>query len=562
MSTSVQTRRPRRALNRTFLLCAAAHLLPLLAHAQSAGSVAGVVADAATHAPLKGATAMLRDAADSSAKPLGAITDAAGAFTIDHAALGRSYRLEISYVGYDRKLVEGLTLTAEKPHRNLGTIELRQGAVDLNEVKVTSERDQVQVKADKTVYGVENNPAYTASNVSELLGQIPSVSVDQDGKVSLRGKENVTIMMNDRPLTMPADQLYKYLQALPATMVKEIEVRTNPGAKYDAKYDGGIINIVTRRTASDMFGGNINVGGDSRPSYNGGAGLYYNGGGLNASIDGGIYRGSNSSTNQGLRENYRATLERVDNGIGGAASSSTSYYGGGQVDYKVSENDLASLSFNLSNWNSTYTSHGVHELYNADGELATRFYDTSRPIGDVGNDGGFNSASLLLRHTFAKDHSLSLDVSYNSNVYDGTFGYTSNYYHANGEFDSLRSTDRNSIYNEKNTSVITTLDYENALSDAVTMSIGGKSEINKLDNETEVSNRDHLTSVFVPDTIQSNHYLPDNSVYAAYGSVSVRVIQPLSVTAGLRFESANVSAKYASGAELVSRDYANIFPSG
>jgi hypothetical protein len=111
----------------------------------------------------------------------------------------------VTYVGYAPHVVDEVLVTASKSTVDLGELRIEQGAVDVGAVNVSSTRPDVSVRADKTVYSVENNSTYTATNVSELLGQIPTIQVDPDGKVSLRGDDNVTIMMNDRPLTMPAE---------------------------------------------------------------------------------------------------------------------------------------------------------------------------------------------------------------------------------------------------------------------------------------------------------------------------------------------------------------------
>lgn len=537
-------------------------LLPSVLSGQQRGTISGRVMDGGSRTPLKAATAMLRDMADSSAKALGDISDGDGRFSIRDAVAGRRYRLEVIYVGYEKYIAEDIVLPAGKENLDLGDVTLRQGAIPVDEVRVTAQREQVVVMADKTVYAVEDNPSYTATNVSELLGQIPSVDVDQEGKVSLRGDDNVTIMMNDRPLTMPAEQRNKFLQSLPANTVKDIEIRTNPGAQFDAKYSGGIINIVTRRTMGDMFGGNVSLAGDSRPGGNGSGGLYYNGNDLNASLGGGMNRGDYSGSNTTLRLNYRDSNEYRNQGTATNESVTNGYFGYGQLDYKITEKDLLSLSFNINYWSSNYGSIGSNEFRNAAGVVVMRSYDTSMPAGDGWNGGGYNSASFLMRHTFSPDHKINLDVSYNGNNSEGGTDYRSLYYRADGTLDGDRSAGRYSTYDQSTATIISTLTYDNPLSESFTISLGGKSEINMLDNNTTVSNRDRVTGEFVPDTLQSNHYLPNNSVYALYANASYRIFTDLSFQAGLRFERANVSAEFASGASLISLGYSNFFPSG
>ncbi|MEP7218576.1 MAG: outer membrane beta-barrel family protein, partial [Bacteroidota bacterium] len=330
----------------------------------------------------------------------------------------------------------------------------------------------------------------------------------------------------------------------------------------DAKNNGGIINIVTRRTMSDLFGGNLNLGGDSRPGGNGNVGLYYNGKDLNASFSGGISHGLGGGSSTGLRLNYRDSNEQRDQFDATSTSISGSRSGYGQIDYRFAESDLVSLSFNLHHWASDYTSYGTHNFFNAGNAIVEHSYDTNAPIGAAGNFGDYNNASLLLKHEFSKDHTISLDVSYNANGYTSNSRSISTYYRANGEQDSARFSGRNSIYDRWGSTTITSLSYDNPISDKLTISLGGKNETNRLDNNTSVQNLDRSTGEYSLDTLQTNHYLPTNSIYAAYGNVAYRPVKELGLQAGVRFERATVSAKYASGESVISRNYSNFFPSG
>lgn len=537
-------------------------LVPIVTHAQSTGTVTGTIREAKNRTPMKAATARLRDLADSTAKSLGGVSRENGAFTIENVPFGRKYRLEVSFVGYETHVVEEVALSASRPSLDIGEILLQQSAVDLKEIQVKGERDAVSVHADKTVYAVEDNPSYTATNVSELLGQVPSVHVDQDGKITLRGEENVTIMMNDRPLTMPVEQRNKFLQSLPANMVKDIEIRTNPGAQFDAKDQGGIINIVTRRTMSDMFGGNVSAGTDSRLGLNAGAGLYYNGEELNASVGGGVNRNKNEGSSTSLRLNYLDSIERTQSGAGASESSSGSYYAYGQVDYKLTPSDLASISFNFNEWSSDFTSQGAHTFFDLNNGVTGRFYDSAgAPENDAGNSGGYGTASFLYRHTFAESHKLGLDVSYSRHSYRGRFDYVGAFYETSGELDSARSSHRITAHDQSNATIISKIDYENALSDAFSFSLGAKNELNRLDNSRAVNSFDWSRGEFVPDSLETTHYLPKNSIYALYANVAYKLTKELSMQAGLRGEHATVAAEYASGETLITTDYTNLFPS-
>jgi hypothetical protein len=544
------------------LLFIAMLLVPVLAWGQSTGTISGGVGDEKTHAPLVGATVLLRDAADSSAKPLGAVTNAKGEYTIDHLAIGTAYRLEIRYVGYENYERQDIRPTSERPAIAMGTVLLHPKTVEARDVDVTAERSGVSIRADKRVYSVENNTAYTATDVSELLGQIPAVRVDQDGNVSLRGNDNVTIMVDDRPLTMPADQRNKFLKSLPAGMVKDIEVRTTPGAQFDANGTGGIINIVTRRTMSDMVGGNVNMGIDSRSQFNGGGGLFYNGSGLNASIGGGVYHGQGDDSSYNLRLSYLDSSRHRDVTIGGGDWGSTSYYSYGQIDYNITDIDLASLSFNICHWSSHYTSHDIHTYYDVNNAVTMTLHNSTAPDAVIGNDGGYDFASLLLKHSFSKDHTLSLNFSYDANGNVEEHTYIATYYGVRGELDSARGTTRHDWSDRRNSTIITSLDYENPIDEHLKLSLGGKNEINSMDNDLTINNLDRGSGAWVLDTMQTNHYLPKNSIYALYGNVAYTPVERLSLQGGLRLEMANVAARFVNGEPIVSRTYTNLFPSG
>lgn len=252
-------------------------------------------------------------------------------------------------IGYETNLKNNIIIKNESNELNLGSIKLIQTTIKGQEVVVVDKKEMVVIKADKKVFTVEDNPQFSATNVSELLAQIPSVSVDQDGNVTMRGS-SVTIMMNDRPILMPQEQLSKFLQSLPSNEVQEIELKTNPSAKYDARMQGGIINIVSKKKLSDMFGGNISIGTDSRLGLNTNAGLFYNGKIINASLNGGIFYGPQSNSSTSLRINYLDSIERTIKTNATGTSTSSNKSGSGQVDYNFTDNDVASVSFNINRW--------------------------------------------------------------------------------------------------------------------------------------------------------------------------------------------------------------------
>lgn len=537
-------------LTLSFVLLGTSKLFP-----QSYVSISGVVVDASNGAGLVGVSVSAKPVEDTTSATIGAITNDKGKFKIEKAIPNKEYRLEVKLIGYDK---ETKILKTSVEQNEVGEIKLTQAVAEGKEVEVTAKKEMVVIKADKKVYTVEGNPQYTATNVSELLNQTPSVAVDQDGNVTMRGN-SVTIMMNDRPIMMPKEQLNKFLQSLPASEVKDIELKTNPSAKYDAKMQGGIINIVTKKKLSDMFGGNLGVGVTSNKGYNTNAGVYYNSKPLNVSLNGGLYVNPGGGSSTSTRINYTDSNERTIKGVSSSESESQSSHYSGQIDYNITENDVASVSFNMNRWPSEHNSKGGSDYYNSKGELVRQNIDTSFRTPNSNVIGGYNEASALLKHTFSEDHTLGLDWSYNGMNWGNAGTYISRSFIGTA-LDSLRSTNRINNSQQKTETHIISLNYENPITEKFKIELGAKNEMNIGDNLNEVSNKDIKTGEYKTDTIQSSHYLPDNSIYAGYMNLAYTMSELFSFQAGLRAEFATVSAKFADGREVISKRFDNYFP--
>jgi outer membrane receptor protein involved in Fe transport len=194
--------------------------------------------------------------------------------------------------------------------------------------------------------------------------------------------------------------------------------------------------------------------------------------------------------------------------------------------------------------------------------VTSTLYNVTAPVAIVTNSGGNNSLSLLLKHNFSKDHKLSLDLSYNTNRYAAENTYIATCYGAGGEFDSSRSTTRHTLIGRRGSNLITSIDYENPIDERLKLSLGGRNEVDKLDNALTIDNLDPRSGIWTPDTVQTNHYLPKSTINALYANLACTPVEGLSLQGGLRMEAANLSAGFANGEPIVSRSYTNLFPSG
>ena len=212
-----------------------------------AGEVLGTVVDTSDKTPLARASITIRKKSDSSVVA-GALTTSDGVFHIQGLGSG-GYYFRATSVGFrPRNYTFDITDSAQRV--NLGNVPLTRIAVTLQAVQVAGERPTVTIEPDRNSYRAKD-VAPAASSASDVLQATPSVEVDADGKVSLRGNENVVIQLNGRPTPMKGTQLAAYLKQIPANIVERIEVIPNPSAKYDPDGMAGIINIVLK-TNTDL----------------------------------------------------------------------------------------------------------------------------------------------------------------------------------------------------------------------------------------------------------------------------------------------------------------------
>ncbi len=219
------------------------------------GTVAGIVTDASTHAPLEDASVVLRSRTDST-RIVGTTTLKEGGFLFSHVAPG-AYVVECSLIGHRSFRSPEFVISQANPRVNLRTISLKPSALVLDEVVISSERSLFNHSIDRRVYNVDRDLMARSSSVSDLLQNIPSVQVDIDGNVSLRGSADVMVLINGKKSPLMGKSRADVLQQLPAATIEKIEVITNPSARFTPEGTSGIINIVTRKGAGSGINGDV-----------------------------------------------------------------------------------------------------------------------------------------------------------------------------------------------------------------------------------------------------------------------------------------------------------------
>jgi outer membrane receptor protein involved in Fe transport len=215
-------------------------------------SITGKIFDANTNQPLEYATVILKNA--ETQKISGGITDEKGMFDIKTPK--GTYEISAEYISFKSKKYPRQNITK---NLDLGTIKLSEDTASLNEVVIIAEKTTVDIRLDKKIFNIGKDLSIRGGNASDVLGNVPSVQVDVEGTVSLRGNENVTILIDGRPSALVGMNGAEALRQIPAEAIEKIEVITSPSARYDAEGTAGILNIILRKNKLTGFNGSLQL---------------------------------------------------------------------------------------------------------------------------------------------------------------------------------------------------------------------------------------------------------------------------------------------------------------
>ena len=231
---------------------------------EAKGIIKGKIIDAVTSEPLPYSNVVIFTQQDSTLVT-GSITGDDGSFVIGNSPFGHFY-LEVKFIGFNKKILQDIIISPDNMFIDLGTIRISQAAEKLQEVQVTAERSPVEYHIDKKVIHVSENLNATGGSAAQALENVPSITVDIDGNVSLRGSSSFTVLIDGKPSPLEGSDA---LRQIPASAVDNIEIITNPSAKYDPDGLSGIINIITKKRALDGISGIVNVSAGTGDKYRG-----------------------------------------------------------------------------------------------------------------------------------------------------------------------------------------------------------------------------------------------------------------------------------------------------
>ena len=524
-------------MKKTFLI-AALLSCSIFATAQVAGdyTIHGVVQDSLSQQKEPYATVRLFRKGEG--KPLVvATTDARGKFTLHYTKPG-TYILQTAIIGKLPTKKE-LVLDADKVVE-LGTILTQDAGKSLATAEVVAARPLVKSQIDRLVYSMSDDPDAQTNTMLEMLRKVPLVTVDGQDKITVNGKANFKVYVNGKPNKMMSDNPSVVLKSFPASVVKKVEVITDPGAKYDAEGTSGILNIVTATEATTtgytvtptLYWSNRGWGGN----FFGMAQI----GKLTLSAHGGV-NGENSlrNTTESERELILDPVNHLLKTKGESYNHGTSGFGGLDASYDISKHDLLSVSSSI--YAGRQKGHGLSSTFLTGNAGTVYSYDNVNHRDSRYH--GINT-SVDYQHQFGKENQ-NLTVSYRFSS-DLRNNKTLNVY------DNLQSVpfalkDRRIDPDNKSQEHTAQIDFTSPLGENHTLSVGAKYiyRLNRSDNE-EYSRLAGTATDFLPDVAQSLLYRHRTDISAGYTEYIYR-LKRFSLRSGLRFESSHIRVTYPNG---------------
>jgi outer membrane receptor protein involved in Fe transport len=530
--------------------------------AELGGRISGSVMDDKGQA-MEAVTVALLNASDSS-RIRETVTNKAGHFGFSDVADGK-FLVLASFVGYDRVYSQPVELVTGQG-RVVPPMVMKSATTSLAAVAVVGKRPPIEQKADRTIINVDASPSNAGSTAMDVLEKAPGVTLDKDDNISLKGKQGVTIMIDGKPTYLSATQLADYLRSLPASAIDQIELMTNPSAKYDAAGNSGIINIRTKKNKMKGFNGNLNLthtqGVYPKPS--GSLNLNYRTGQFNFFLNAGYSHWEGFQV-LNIQRKY------LDND---AAQTVNSIFQQTTVMHFI--NPEGNLKFGMDYFVTPKTTVGfvVSGFQNKETNLSGSNIQLMSPnyvVDSLVYSPSTNhtswkngSANLNFRHTYdSAGRELTADLDY------VRYSSVSDQYFNNQTFSPDKDLLDQSILTGHLPSAINIYtfktDYTQSLAKGYKLETGIKLSYVNTNNTADYF--DMVNGVSNVDTTKSNAFIYKENVNAAYASLTRQYGKKWTVQAGLRVENTNYSGhQLGNGLTVInndssfSRSYVNLFP--
>ena len=521
------------------------------------GKIKGIVMDGELGGPLEFVTVQVK-AKGSDKIVQGSVTGSDGNYTIGGLKKGE-YVVTFSYIGYE-EVSKNISISSDNQILSLGELTLEEDANQLGEVEVVAKRPQMRFEIDRKVFDATQDIAAEGGSASDLLSNIPSVEVDNEGSVSLRGNSSVTIWINGKASGLTADNQADILDMMPAGDIKQVEVITNPSARYSPEGTAGIINIILKDDRKPGYYGSVKVGADTDGGYQASGNINYS----SSKVD--AYANLNYRNREFKGGGITSRLNTTDNSFLDQTNDSkrqhNNWFGRFGATWHITKSD--DLAFNVTGMTGGGdNSENIH--YNSIDSQKNTIYTSDR-ITNGDSDMKLYNLELNYVHKFSENSNIDLMVSNNQWRRDGMniFRQSTVYTDPSQTANPLYQTQENDI---KDKTWEVQADYTNKISDMARIEAGYKGTFQR--NASPV---DTYTGTTAEDIRQDeslyNRFLYNQDVHALYMTYGGKW-NKLSYQAGLRGEYWRVDTRSldfdqefnGKASETFEKDYFKLFPS-
>lgn len=516
--------------------------------------VKGKVFDASSAAPLGFANIQLFNSQD---KKLvnGNISAETGDFSVE-AAFGKYYA-EIDFIGYKTYRTAEFTLLKEKRVVDLGTIKLTSSTATLTEVVVQAEKSSMQLSLDKKIFNVGKDLANAGGSAIDILTNVPSVSVDPEGNIKLRGSDNVRILIDGKPSGLVSFKGGSGLQQLQASMIERVEIITNPSARYEAEGMAGILNIVLKKDQTQGFNGSVELIAGNPVNYGAAANFNYRHKKINFFVNYGIAFRKQPGVGSLYQETYnKDTTVIVQQSNAGTIQGFNNNIRGG-MDYYFDEKSIltASYLFRRSDVKRLTDIRYEDYLFSTANlkSITTRHQDEDEIEPN-------SEYSLIYKKSFGqKGHELIAETKFIDNWESSQQLFTQNYFLPNRTEVNSKGVIQNSVNEEYEKQWLFQVDYVKPIGKEGKFETGLRTSFRNMVNDYLV-NEKNSSGDYIPLPGLDNVFLYDENIHAVYGILGSKS-NKISYQAGLRAEWTDVKTTLQETKEVNPRNYVNLFPS-
>ena len=510
--------------------------------AQQNIEVIGKLVEEETSQPIPYATVVIKNKSTNK-NITGVITDDSGKFII--TTTKPNFYVEISFMGFETKTITEFIVTNRKV--NLGTIKLAPNSQALDEVVVTGEVSKTVFKLDKRVFNIGKDISSTGASALEVLNNVPSVNVNIEGDISLRGSSGVQILINGKPSVL-ADQSSNALGTITADMIDSIEIITNPSAKYEASGTAGILNIILKKEEKKGWNGSISVNTGIPDNHS--LGLSLNRRTENFNLFAQLGAGYRSLPQESENINQNLITDEVLLSNGKEFRNETFFNLTLGTDYHINDLNVLTLSGNFA-----------YEIEDQPSNYSFQFFDENNNlISNWIREESTKATNPKYKYelNYKKQFKNNEDHTLQFSALGSFFGkeLESQFTNTTSSGTNINS-DQQTETNFQQADYTFKADYVNPISEVYTIETGAQYAINDVGNDFEV--RDLIGGVYVVNEDLTNNFEWNQKVLGLYATVAFEK-EKWGIKAGLRLEQTNVNTLLTNTNQSNERDYSNFFP--